>query len=162
VAQILFLGAWIAGLAFIAYTFIQSQGRPDLTGKLHFAELIPFLAILWLLITAFGIKGAAAAWTLRSFVDAFLMFWAAGFSRREVVAAVARPTALLCGSGILARFIGSSLATSLPAAILVGLVSVGLAYAFSEDLRRILTVQFVRARSVGEGLIRRVKPAQSA
>ena len=162
VAQILFFGAWIAGLAFIAYTLIQSQGRPDLTGKLHFAELIPFLGILWVLTSAFGIKGAATAWTLRGVVDAFLMFWAAGFSRREVASALARPTALLCGSGIVARFVGSSLASSLPAAVVVGLISIGLAYAYSADLRHILTVQFVRARSVGEGLIRRVKPAQSA
>jgi uncharacterized membrane protein len=95
-------------------------------------------------------------------VDAFLMFWAAGFSRREVASALARPTALLCGSGIVAWFVGSSLASSLPAAVLVGLISIGLAYAYSADLRHIFTVQFVRARSVGEGLIRRVKPAQSA
>ena len=68
----------------------------------------------------------------------------------------------LCGSGIIAWFVGSNLASSVPAAVLVSLISVGLAYAYSADLRQILTVQFVRARGVGEDLIRRVKPAQSA
>ena len=46
VAQILFIGAWINGLAFVSFTLIQGQGRPDLTGKLHFAEILPFLGIL--------------------------------------------------------------------------------------------------------------------
>jgi O-antigen/teichoic acid export membrane protein len=162
VAQILFFGAWINGLSFVAYTLIQSQGRPDLTGKLHFAELLPFLGVLWLLTANFGINGAATAWSLRCVVDAFAMFWAAGISRRDVASAIARPAALLCGSEIAARFVGSSLGLALPAAVLAGLISIGLAYAYSDDFRRILAVQFARARSVGEGLIRRVKPAQSA
>jgi hypothetical protein len=76
VAQILFLGVWFTGLSFVAYTLIQSQGRPDLTGKLHFAELLPFLGVLWVLTASFGINGAATAWTLRCIVDAFAMFWA--------------------------------------------------------------------------------------
>ena len=162
VAQILFFGAWANGLAFVAYTLIQSQGRPDLTGKVHFAEVLPFLGVLWVLTTTFGIKGAAVAWTLRNAVDALLMFWAAGISRRDVVAPVARPAALLIGCQIVSRFVGSSLALSIPAAALAGLVAVGLAYAYSDDSRRILTAQFIRARTLGEALIRRAKPAQSA
>ena len=162
VAQILFFGSWITGLSFVAYTLIQSQGRPDLTGKLHFAEVLPFLGILWLLTASFGINGAATAWTLRCIVDAFAMFWAAGISRRDVASAIARPAVLLCGSGIAARFVGSSLSLALPAAVLAGLISIGLAYAYSDDFRGILTTQLVRVRSFGEGLIRRVKSEQSA
>jgi O-antigen/teichoic acid export membrane protein len=162
VAQILFFGAWLHGLSFVAYTLIQSQGRPDLTGKLHFAELLPFLAVLWLLTANYGVNGAAAAWTLRCVVDAFLMFWAAGISRRDVASAVVRPAALLCGCGVASRFVGSSVALALPAAVLAGLIAVGLAYAYSDDFRRILASQLIRARSFGEGLIRRAKPAQSA
>jgi O-antigen/teichoic acid export membrane protein len=162
VAQILFFGAWINGLSFVAYTLIQSQGRPDLTGKLHFAEVLPFLGILWLLTASFGVNGAAAAWSLRCVVDAFAMFWAAGISRRDAASAIARPTALLCGSEIATRFIGSSLELALPASVLAGLISIGLAYVYSDDFRRIFTGQLVRARNLGEGLIRRVKPAQSA
>jgi O-antigen/teichoic acid export membrane protein len=161
VAPILFFGAWFGGLSFVAYTLIQSQGRPDLTGKLHFAELLPFLGVLWVLTESFGIKGAAIAWTLRSVVDAFAMFWAAGISRRDVALAVVRPAALLCGCEIASRFVGSSrLGLALPAAVLAGLVSIGLAYAYSDDSRRIITIQLVQARSFAEGLIRRAKPAQ--
>ena len=162
VAQILFFGAWIGGLAFVAYTLLQSQGRPDVTGKLHFAEMLPFLAVLWVLTTTFGIKGAASAWTLRCVVDAFLMFWAAGISRRDVASAVARPAALLCGCAVASRFVGSSVALALPAGAFAGLIAVGLAYVYSDDFRRILASQLFRARSFGEGLIRRAKPAQSA
>jgi hypothetical protein len=90
------------------------------------------------------------------------MFWAAGISRRDVASAVVRPAALLCGCGIATRFVGSSLGIALPAAILAGLISIWLAYAYSEDSRRIITTQLIRARSLGEGLIRRAKPAQSA
>jgi O-antigen/teichoic acid export membrane protein len=162
VAQILFLGAWINGLAFVAYTLIQSQGRPDLTGKLHFAEVLPFLCILSFLTSTFGITGAAAAWSLRAVVDAFAMFWAAGISRRIVVAAIARPVALLCGSEVISRFVGSGLGLALPAAILAGLIAIGLAYSYSDDWRHFLAIQFARARSLAETLIRRAKPAQSS
>jgi len=162
VAQILFFGSWSTGLSFVAYTLLQSQGRPDVTGKLHLLEVLPFLGILWLLTASFGINGAATAWTLRSVVDAFAMFWAAGISRRDVASAVVRPAALLCGCGIASRFVGSSLGLALPAAVLAGLISIGLAYTYSDDSRRILTGQLIRARSFGEWLIRRAKPAQSA
>ncbi len=162
VAQILFLGAWINGLAFVTYTLIQSQGRPDLTGKLHFAEVAPFLGILWFLTSTFGIKGAATAWTLRSVLDALAMFWAAGISRRIVVAAIARPVALLCGSEIAARLVGFSVGLAIPTAVLGGLIALGLAYAYSEDWRQFLSIQFVRAGSSVESLIRRLKPARSA
>ena len=162
VAQILFLGAWVNGLSFVAYTLIQSQGRPDLTGKLHFLEVAPFLGVLWVLTTTFGIQGAAVAWTLRNVVDAFLMFWAAGISRRDVASAVARPAALLCCCGIASPFVGSSPALAVPAAALAGLIAVGLAYVYSDDFRRIMSAQLIRARNLGEGLIRRAKSAQSA
>ena len=158
-AQILFLGAWINGLALVAYTLLQSQGRPDLTGKLHFAEVAPFLGILWLLTSTFGISGAATAWTLRSVLDALAMFWAAGISRRIVVAAVARPVALLCGSEFAARLVGFHLVLAIPTAVLAGLIALGLAYAYSEDWRQFMAIQFVRAGSLAEVLIRRLKPA---
>ena len=159
VAQILFLGAWINGLAFVAYTLLQSQGRPDLTGKLHFAEVAPFLGILWLLTSTFGINGAATAWTLRSVLDALAMFWAAGISRRIVVAAIARPVALLFGSEVGGRFVGFNLALAIPVAVLAGLIALGLAYAYSDDWRKFIAIQFVRAGGVAESLIRRLKPA---
>lgn len=84
VAHILLLGAWINGLAFVALSLLQGQGRPDLAAKVHLLELLPFIGVLWLLIDRFGLVGAAAAWTLRVGVDALLMFHLAGLRWRRL------------------------------------------------------------------------------
>ena len=159
VAQILFLGAWINGLAFIALTLIQSQGRPDITGKLHMIEIVPFLVILWTLTSTLGINGAAIAWSVRCAADALALFWVSGLPRRDVLSAL-RPGALLAASEVVAWLVGSRLGLALPAAVLVGLVAVGLAYASSDDWRRLIDVQLTaRARNFGGSLIRRVGPS---
>jgi O-antigen/teichoic acid export membrane protein len=80
VLRILLFGVWVNGVAFIPFALLQSQSRPDLPAKFHALELLPFMAILWLLLHAFGLPGAAVAWLLRVAVDAGLLFWAAGFS----------------------------------------------------------------------------------
>ena len=74
VGEIIVLGLWINGLAFLPFSLLQSQGRPDLTAKLHALELLPFLGVLWLSMQWFGLEGAALAWTLRVIVDASLLF----------------------------------------------------------------------------------------
>jgi O-antigen/teichoic acid export membrane protein len=146
VAQILFLGAWINGLAFIAFTLLQGQGRPDITGKLHMVELVPFLAILWILTSTLGIKGAAISWSLRCAADALALFWMSGINRRDVLSAL-RPAVLLAASEVGTWFVGSRLELALPAAVLVGLIGVGLAYTCSADWRQLIDVQFgARAR----------------
>jgi O-antigen/teichoic acid export membrane protein len=163
VAQILFVGAWINGLAFIAATLLQSQGRPDITGKLHLIEVLPFLAVLWTLTTTFGINGAAIAWSLRTTADALALFWAAGMSKKIVFRAIARPGLLLCGSEVTARFVGSSPGFAVPAAAIAGLIGFGLAFAYCGDWREFLRIQFgLRARGFAMSLVRRAKPAQSA
>ena len=78
VGQILLLGIWINTLAFIPFTYLQGRGRPDLPAKFHVLELLPYVAILWLLIDLLGVPGAAWAWDLRVLADALLLFWAAG------------------------------------------------------------------------------------
>ncbi len=89
VAQILFFGIWIWGGGFVAFTLLQSQGRPDLTGKLHMAEALPFLGIVWLLTMRFGINGAAVGWSLRAALDAGVLFWMAGMRRADLLVALA-------------------------------------------------------------------------
>jgi O-antigen/teichoic acid export membrane protein len=80
VAELLLIGAWINGLAFIPYGMLQGQGRPDVTAKLHVLEFLPFVLLLWFLVIKFGLVGAAAAWVLRVAVDAGLLVAAARFS----------------------------------------------------------------------------------
>lgn len=74
VLQWLAAGVLLNGLAHIPSAYIQGAGRPDLTAKLHFVELPFYLLGLWVLMSHWGLVGAAAAWTLRAGFDALAMF----------------------------------------------------------------------------------------
>lgn len=139
VGQILFVGAWINGLAFVPYELLQSQGRPDVTGKFHAAEVLPFTVVLWGGTAWFGLAGAAAAWTLRCTVDALCLFRAARMSARELAPA-ALPLTLMVAAGALSRFVaGQDIWLGLGAAALVGLLSLGVALSLAADLRQLGT-----------------------
>jgi O-antigen/teichoic acid export membrane protein len=75
VLQWLAVGMLINGLAQIPFVLVQAAGRPDLTAKLHTSELVPYLISLWWLVRAFGITGAAMAWTARATVDTLILLW---------------------------------------------------------------------------------------
>jgi O-antigen/teichoic acid export membrane protein len=74
VVQWLALGAMANGLALVPFTFVQGIGRPELTAKLHLLELPFYLGILFWLIHADGIDGAAIAWAARTVFDALALF----------------------------------------------------------------------------------------
>jgi O-antigen/teichoic acid export membrane protein len=74
VLQWLAVGVLANSLALVPFSFVQGIGRPDLTAKLHLLELPIYLGILFWLIHADGIEGAAIAWTARSVVDALALF----------------------------------------------------------------------------------------
>lgn len=56
-----------------ALTVLQARGRPDLVAKTHLAELLPYLALLWVLTMNFGIIGTAAAWLVRVLADTLIL-----------------------------------------------------------------------------------------
>lgn len=68
------IGLLFNGLSHVPFAFVQSAGRPDLTAKLHLAELPFYLLAAWWLIGTRGIEGAAIAWVLRVFVDMIFLF----------------------------------------------------------------------------------------
>jgi O-antigen/teichoic acid export membrane protein len=74
VLRLLALGVLVNSLAQIPFTLLQSIGRPDITSKLHVAELPLYLATVWFLLINYGIEGAAIAWVLRASIDAILLF----------------------------------------------------------------------------------------
>lgn len=86
--QLLALGVLINSLGCIPFVLLQGIGRPDITAKLHLLELPVYLGSAWVLVSRFGIVGAAAAWALRMALDTFLLFVAAfrvcQFSPRSV------------------------------------------------------------------------------
>ena len=79
-----------------------------MTGKLNIIEFLPFIGILWSLTIAFGIVGAAAAWSLRCTVDALVMLWLSGMKRGDFLLLLP-PAALLVASLVIARFLEPSL-----------------------------------------------------
>jgi O-antigen/teichoic acid export membrane protein len=74
VLQWLAVGVLVNGLATIPFALVQGVGRPDLTAKLHLIELPLYLLALWWLISAYGVEGAAIAWTARVGVDGAVLF----------------------------------------------------------------------------------------
>jgi O-antigen/teichoic acid export membrane protein len=99
--RILAVGILLNSLARVPHTFLQAQGRPDLTAKLHLAELLPYFALLWWAIDAYGLRGAAAAWTLRIAVDLLLLCRMSARSFPVVRAQCRAALALAGGSALL-------------------------------------------------------------
>jgi O-antigen/teichoic acid export membrane protein len=74
VFKILSLGVFFNATATLPFFLLQGAGRPDLPAKFHFVELFIFGILLYFFIPKFGIEGAAISWSLRSLIDAFLLF----------------------------------------------------------------------------------------
>ena len=72
------LGVFINSFARFPLALLQAHHRPDLTAKLHLAELPVYLASVYALTLHLGIVGTAMAWTLRAALDALLLFLLAG------------------------------------------------------------------------------------
>lgn len=145
VAEILFFGAWINGLAFVPYGLLQSQGRPDITGKFHIAEVLPFIGILWGLTSAYGITGAALAWSLRCAADAACLFWAAGIPRRILIQAIALPLLILASAAALAPITESNLLKAIGVAGITGVIAAAIAMVMAQDLRTLVISAVGRA-----------------
>ncbi len=77
VTRLLSAGVLVNCLAHMAFTLIQSAGRPDVTAKLHLLELPLYVAMLLMLLKAKGIEGAALAFLLRLAGDAAVSFFLA-------------------------------------------------------------------------------------
>jgi len=80
-AQILCLGMAVNATAHLPFATLQAVGRADLPAKFHLIELPLYLTGLWLLVSRFGITGAAVAWCGRMTLDAGLLY---GATRRRL------------------------------------------------------------------------------
>lgn len=93
------VGVLLNGLAQIPFALIQGHGRPDLTAKLHLAEVPLYLLGLWWLIDHFGITGAAMAWTFRVIFDTGLLFLIGGKMARMPLSKL-RSLGVVLGVGV--------------------------------------------------------------
>lgn len=111
VLRLLAAGLVVNGLAMVAASALQARGRPDLTAKLHLAELPLFLGLLFLLASRYGMAGAAAAWTARVAMDGAALWWLAR-TRVPGAARALRRTAPVAAAALVLLA-----AASLPAAL---------------------------------------------
>ena len=74
---ILAAGMLIIGLAHVPSILLYGQGRPDLPAIFQVLELPIYIGLAWWCVRAYGVTGAALAWTLRVTLDAVLLFAAA-------------------------------------------------------------------------------------
>jgi len=100
-AQILLLGYWINGFARVPYAQLQAAGQPDVTAKLHLAELIPYLILLYAGLHFWGLPGAAVAFGLRTFGDCVLLMFFAG-ALPSAISILKFPAALLFAALVVA------------------------------------------------------------
>ena len=77
--RILLLGVAANALAHVPSVFLYAVGRPDIPAKNHIVELMIHLPVTIVLVRAYGVTGAALAWTARITLDALLL--AAGAAR---------------------------------------------------------------------------------
>ncbi len=75
ILQILAVGKLINSISQVPSSAIQAMGRPDVTAKLHLAELPLYAVMLYFFINWMGIIGAAVAWTARVVIDSGLYFY---------------------------------------------------------------------------------------
>jgi O-antigen/teichoic acid export membrane protein len=75
--RILSVGVFINAIAHVPYTFLEASGRPDVPAKFHVLELVIHVPVAWYLVGAYGITGAAIAWTARVTLDTTLLLLAA-------------------------------------------------------------------------------------
>lgn len=73
VASVLAVGILFNSMAQIPHAYIQASGDARSTALIHFAESVIYIPTLILLMKLHGILGAALAWSLRAFLDLFLL-----------------------------------------------------------------------------------------
>jgi O-antigen/teichoic acid export membrane protein len=69
VAQLLAFGCLLNSIASVPFGLIQGAGRPDITARIHMAELPAYVFLVFWLTGAFGITGTAVAWVIRVAID---------------------------------------------------------------------------------------------
>jgi O-antigen/teichoic acid export membrane protein len=84
ILQWLAFGVFINSIAQVFFTLLQGIGRPDLSAKLHIAELPVYLLVLFWSVNHYGLLGAAVAWSARVAIDAILLLWLAARFLDEV------------------------------------------------------------------------------
>lgn len=142
VTILLLIGFWTNATAFVCLTCLQAMGRPDLSAKVHVAELLPYGILLYGGIHTAGLAGAAAVWSFRCTLDLLLLSHLGGQLRgimRELLVG-----ALLVGASATATLVIGAPLAYWTIAITLGLLSTAWAWALVPDHLRALAASFAR------------------
>jgi O-antigen/teichoic acid export membrane protein len=101
--QGLAVAVFVNSIGQAGYAALQAGGRADVAGKLHVVELPVYFALLYVLLSKYGLLGVALAWAVRMIGDTALQLWLAGrlfpalraASRRSLVIVGVASTALV-------------------------------------------------------------------
>lgn len=77
---ILMIGIFFSLMMYLPNSILLANGRTDLFAKTYWIEILPYMGLAWLLISQFGIAGAAMAWSIREIANAVLFYW---FSKKH-------------------------------------------------------------------------------
>jgi O-antigen/teichoic acid export membrane protein len=73
IMQLIAFGILINGLAQVPFALLQGIGRPDITAKLHLIEFPIYIILFLVLVSNYGIDGAAIAWVVRALMDLIML-----------------------------------------------------------------------------------------
>jgi O-antigen/teichoic acid export membrane protein len=75
VTRILLLAFGVNAMAQIPFTALQGSGHARAVALVHLLEILPYAGLVIWAVGAYGLPGAAWAWTLRGIVDYLALFW---------------------------------------------------------------------------------------
>ncbi len=137
--RIMLAGILLYALAYLAFSLLQSAGRPDRAARWHLAELPVFLLAAVLATRRWGVTGMAVAWSVRCLLDALVLFFLA---LRHVPAA--RPGILRTAAFLLlvalaflpaVRFNGPLMRVGLAAAAILVILALAIPFLLQPDER---------------------------
>jgi O-antigen/teichoic acid export membrane protein len=74
VLQLLAIGILMNSISMIPNNYFQGTGKPKIPTLINLAELPVYIFVMWILITDYGIKGAALAYLIMASIDAVVMY----------------------------------------------------------------------------------------
>lgn len=73
VVMVLLVGVWFNSVAQIPYSVLSGKGFPRLIALAHLFELPVYIGVIYLLANAYGLVGAALAWSVRALMDLMIL-----------------------------------------------------------------------------------------
>lgn len=74
VLQLLTAGVFVYAMSYLAFSLLQSAGRPDLPARWHLLELPFFAVAAWWMTKQYGMIGMAVTWGLRGLLDVLVLY----------------------------------------------------------------------------------------